>query len=189
MSSPVVLPLPSSTFQANAHCFRPLQENHHWLLGQMITLLSTPWMPYLYREWSRDCPDAPFLRILKIGQSETLVPNTITAYREVLQTKNDCFVKSQESRNGAAMVIGDGLPWAHGDDHRARRAVLNKLFAPQRMKACVPKIKAKAEQLCRALAAKQSVPGDAVTGMCDQPTNPAIELTVGAVCSGTDRAS
>ncbi|KAI6778466.1 Cytochrome p450 protein [Emericellopsis cladophorae] len=139
------------------------KENHHWLLGQMITLLSTPWMPYLYREWSRDCPDAPFLRILKIGQSETLIPNTITAYREVLQTKNDCFVKSEESRNGAAMVIGDGLPWAHGDDHRARRAVLNKLFAPQRMKACVPKIKAKAEQLCRTLAAKQSVPGDAVT--------------------------
>lgn len=91
----------------------------------MICLITTPWIPYLYRRWSTECPDEPFLRILKTGQSETLVPNTIAAYREVLQTKNDCFVKPDESRNGAAMVIGDGLPWAHGESHRQRRAVLN----------------------------------------------------------------
>lgn len=138
------------------------KENHHWLLGQMINLFSTPWIPYLYRSWSVDHPEAPFLRVLKTGQSETLIPNTIAAYREVLQTKNDCFVKSEESRNGAAMVIGDGLPWAHGDAHRQKRAVLNKLFSASRMKACAPKIQAKAEQLVQTLAAKRSVPGDAI---------------------------
>ena len=106
------------------------KENHHWILGQMLNLLKTPWIPYLYRKWSRDCPESPFLRILKIGNSETLIPNTIDAYREVLQTKNDCFIKSEESRIGAAMVIGDGLPWAHGETHRQRRAVLNSMYCP-----------------------------------------------------------
>lgn len=130
----------------------------------MINLFSTPWIPYLYRSWSVDHPEAPFLRVLKTGQSETLIPNTIAAYREVLQTKNDCFVKSEESRNGAAMVIGDGLPWAHGDAHRQKRAVLNKLFSASRMRACAPKIQAKAEQLVQTLAAKRSVPGDAILG-------------------------
>lgn len=94
----------------------------------MVTLFSTPWIPYLYREWSRSCPDSPFLRILKAGNSETLVPNTIAAYREILQTSNDYFVKPQESRNGAVLVIGDGLTWAHGVTHRQHKAALNSML-------------------------------------------------------------
>lgn len=146
----------------------------------MINLFSTPWIPYLYREWSRSCPESPFLRILKTANSETLVPNTIAAYREILQTKNDYFVKPEESRNGAALVIGDGLPWAHGETHRQRRGALNstlrhggrmprmltcgiaELFSPQKMKLCVPKIEAKVKQLSKVLAAKQTAAGEVV---------------------------
>lgn len=91
----------------------------------MISLFNTPWVPYLYREWARSCPDTPFLRILKTGNSESLVPNTIAAYREILQTSNDYFVKPEESRTGAALVIGDGLTWVHGEAHRQRRLALN----------------------------------------------------------------
>lgn len=66
-----------------------------------------------------------------MGNAEVLVPNTTTAYREILQTKDDCFVKPQESRTGAIIVIGEGLPWAHGNIHRLRRTALNsKLPCP-----------------------------------------------------------
>lgn len=126
-----------------------------------------------------------------MGNAEVLVPNTIEAYREILQTKFECFVKPRESYTGAVMVIGDGLPWAHGDLHRLRRAALNsqsaytyplvkgrppprivaalltlasELFSPTRMKSCAPRVKAKVEQMVSMLAAKQATPGEAVEG-------------------------
>ncbi|KAF4126920.1 Cytochrome P450 [Geosmithia morbida] len=137
-------------------------ENHHWILGQAKNLFSKPWIPYFYRDFSSRYPDSPFIRILKVANAEVLVPNTISAYREILQTKSECFVKPSESRTGAIIVIGEGLPWSHGNIHRLRRTALNKLFSPQRMKACEPRVRAKVEQMATMLAAKRMTPGDPV---------------------------
>lgn len=81
-------------------------------------------MPHLFHEWSRQWPGSPFIRYIGIANSECLVANSITAYREILQTKSGSFVKPTLTRRCFRMIIGDGLPFAEGLSHRHRRAAL-----------------------------------------------------------------
>ena len=99
-----------------------------YLLGQTHKFFSIPWLPQLFLEWCGDHPDSPFIRYLGVGNSEILIATSITAYKEVLQAKNSYFVKPDLTRRTAAIVVGEGLPFAEGHSHRQRRAALTSTF-------------------------------------------------------------
>lgn len=51
--------------------------------------------------------------------------NNINAYQEILQTKSSSFFQPQATREISKTVIGDGLPFAEGANHKRRRALVN----------------------------------------------------------------
>lgn len=96
----------------------------------MHKFLQVSWIPHLFREWSAQWPESPFIRYLGLGNCETLVANNLTAYREILSTKNSSFIKPPLARRCANVVIGDGLPFAEGHIHRQRRAIVSSECGP-----------------------------------------------------------
>ena len=95
------------------------------VFGQLPKFLKVSWVPHLFHEWSLSSPEGPFIRYLGFGNAESLVVNSVAAYREVLQTKASSFMKPALTRKCAAVVIGDGLPFAEGSAYRHRRSVLS----------------------------------------------------------------
>ncbi|KAH8173506.1 cytochrome p450 domain-containing protein [Sarocladium implicatum] len=130
----------------------PGPKDNTWFMGQTLKFLEVAWIPHMFREWQAAWPESPFIRYLGLGNTETLVANTLPAYREILSTKNNSFIKPEAARRVANVVIGDGLPFAHGPEHRQRRAVVSKPFTTARVKAFVPTLQSKARQLVNVLS-------------------------------------
>lgn len=133
----------------------PGPKDNTWFMGQTLKFLEVAWIPQLFREWSARWPETPFIRYLSLFNSETLVVNSLTAYREILSTKNSSFVKPEAARRVANVVIGDGLPFAEGHEHRHRRAIVSKPFSTSRVKAFVPTLQSKARQLVDVLSSQR----------------------------------
>lgn len=100
-----------------------LQDNI-FFLGQSYKFLGTPWLPNLFFEWSQTWPETPFIRYIGFANSEILIANNITAYRDMLRAKNRCFAKPDSTRFTVIGVLGDGLPFAEGEMHRRHKTLL-----------------------------------------------------------------
>ncbi|KAF5658643.1 cytochrome P450 monooxygenase [Fusarium heterosporum] len=129
----------------------PGPTDNVFFLGQTAKFLQVPWFPELFCKWSREFPEAPLIRYLNFGNSETLFVNSIEAYKQVLQTKSGFFVKPAFARQFAHEIIGDGLPFVEGKLHKMRRAAISQPFSTPRLKSFFPTIQAKAEQLINVL--------------------------------------
>ncbi|KAF7546811.1 hypothetical protein G7Z17_g8170 [Cylindrodendrum hubeiense] len=125
-----------------------------------LKYLHVSWIPDLYCEWSREWPEAPFIRCLGIANSETLFVNSIEAYKEILQTKSAYFVKPAFARSFAHEVIGDGLPFDEGQLHKLRRAAIMRAFSVPRLKASFPMVQGKAKQWTDFLNQRKDRAGD-----------------------------
>lgn len=101
-------------------------QDNIFFLGQAAKFLQVPWFPELFCKWSREFPEAPLIRYLNFGNSETLFVNCIEAYKQVLQTKSAYFVKPAFARQFAHEIIGDGLPFVEGKLHKLRRAAISR---------------------------------------------------------------
>ncbi|KAM0274728.1 hypothetical protein ACHAPA_000832 [Fusarium lateritium] len=104
----------------------PGPTDNVFFLGQAAKFLQVPWFPELFCKWSREFPEAPLIRYLNFGNSETLFVNCIEAYKQVLQTKSAYFVKPDFARQFAHEIIGDGLPFVEGKLHKLRRAAISR---------------------------------------------------------------
>ncbi|KAF7557194.1 hypothetical protein G7046_g6103 [Stylonectria norvegica] len=132
----------------------PGPTDNTFFLGQSGKFLQVDWIPNLFCEWSREHPIAPFIRYLNFANTETLLPNTIDAYKDVLVKMNSRLVKPAFARSFAWETIGNGLPFDEGRLHRTRRAAISKPFTAARVRDFYPFVQAKASQLCDVLATK-----------------------------------
>ncbi|KAH6895655.1 cytochrome P450 [Thelonectria olida] len=144
----------------------PGPSDNTFFLGQSTKFLKVSWLPYLFVEWSKIWPDAPFIRYLNFANSETLLASNVVAYREILQTKAKLFVKPAFARTFAHEIIGDGLPFVEGAIHKLRRAVMTRPFLVQCLRRNIDAIQSKASQLGDILGHKVG-PGCAVIDMLD----------------------
>ncbi|KAM0362590.1 hypothetical protein ACHAP4_001338 [Fusarium culmorum] len=145
--------------------FSPLRHlpgptDNAFFFGQAAKFLQVPWFPELFCQWSRDHPDAPFIRYLNFANGETLFVNTIGAYKQVLQTKSAFFVKPAFARQFAHEIIGDGLPFVEGNLHKLRRAAISQPFSAPRLREFYPTVQGKAEQLVRVLSQRHDKNGN-----------------------------
>ncbi|KAF4454666.1 benzoate 4-monooxygenase cytochrome P450 [Fusarium albosuccineum] len=146
--------------------FSPLRHlpgptDNVFFLGQAPKFLQISWFPELLCEWSREYPEAAFIRYLNFANSETLFANTIEAYKEVLQTKSAFFVKPAFARQFAHEIIGDGLPFIEGKLHRLRRAAISQgPFSTPRLKTFFPVVQNKAKQLVCVLSEQRNDTGN-----------------------------
>ncbi|KAF9773160.1 hypothetical protein IL306_009066 [Fusarium sp. DS 682] len=131
-----------------------------FFFGQAAKFLQVPWFPELFCIWSREFPEAPFIRYLNFGNGETLFVNSIEAYKQVLQTKSSYFEKPAFARQFAHEIIGDGLPFVEGKLHKLRRAAISQPFSAPRLRAFAPTVQRKAEQLTDVLTAQRDEHGN-----------------------------
>ncbi len=103
----------------------PGPKNHHFLIGHALNQFRANGPYELYLSWSKRWPDAPFIRYISFGNTETLLVNSLKAHQEVLQTKCYSFVKPPFLARLVGEVTGMGLVFAEGDEHRRQRRLLN----------------------------------------------------------------
>ncbi|KAI9148668.1 Cytochrome P450 monooxygenase FSL4 [Paramyrothecium foliicola] len=141
-----------------SHYFSPLRRipgptDNVFFFGQSLKILATPWAPDLFCHWSRKWPDSPLIRYKSFGNADTLLVNSVDAYRDVLLRKSSSFVKPHFARLFTRDFIGDGLPFAEGHMHKLRRGTLLRSFSTAQSKCQFPKVQAKARQLTDVLSA------------------------------------
>ncbi|KAK2810576.1 hypothetical protein FQN50_002833 [Emmonsiellopsis sp. PD_5] len=125
----------------------PGPKNNHPLLGQELHKFLSPTPTSLYLAWSRQWPDAPFIRHLSVGNSEKLLVNSLAAHREVLQTKCYSFVKPAFFTRLVGEIVGKGLLFAEGEEHRRERRLLSGPFSLANLKKLLPIFQAEAQNL------------------------------------------
>ncbi|KAI4604069.1 hypothetical protein KJ359_000196 [Pestalotiopsis sp. 9143b] len=89
-------------------------------------------------------PEAPFIRYLGVGNSEVLLPNSPSVYKEVLQTQCYSFRKPDWFMRMLKDVIGVGLVSLDGDSHKLHRKMLNVPFAFSNIRKLEPLFQEKA---------------------------------------------
>ncbi|KAK2777728.1 hypothetical protein FQN52_003005 [Onygenales sp. PD_12] len=130
----------------------PGPKNNHPLLGQELHKFLSPSPTSLYLDWSRQWPDAPFIRHLSVGNSEKLLVNSLEAHREVLQTKCYSFVKPAFFTRLVGEIVGKGLLFAEGEEHRRERRLLSGPFSLANLKKLLPIFQTEAQNLSTDIA-------------------------------------
>lgn len=94
-------------------------------------------------------PNEPLIRYRETGlAAEGLLINSAGAYRDVMQSQT-CYAyeRSAPFRRLIGDIIGVGLVFAEGHEHRAQRKALGGLFTVGNIKAYLPTLQAKASRL------------------------------------------
>jgi len=117
------------------------------LLGQVVNQLKQTDPSGLYLKWVYQYPDTPFIRYLSFGNSEQLLVNSLNAYKEVLQTQCYAFVKPVFFKRLIGGIIGDGLLFKEGEEHKRERRLLASSFSHANLKALIPVFNEKSEVL------------------------------------------
>ena len=76
----------------------------------------------------RQFPDAPLIRYLSLGNSEALLLNSSQAFKDVLQTHCYAFVKPTIMQRVVGEIVGKGLLFAEGEDHKKQRKLLTGMW-------------------------------------------------------------
>ncbi|OLN96226.1 Cytochrome P450 3A16 [Colletotrichum chlorophyti] len=118
----------------------------------MLNQIRTPGPQDIFISWMKKWPEAPFVRYLSIGNSETLMVNNLAAFKEVQQTKAYSFRKSQLAARMFSPITGHGLMFSEGEERKKQRIQLAKAFSNQNTRKMLPVFQLKARQLCEAIS-------------------------------------
>lgn len=129
------------------------------LLGQLPNQLKQSDPTALYVKWINDYPDTPFIRYLSFGNSEVLLVNSLKAYKEVLQTQCYSFIKPTFFKRLVGEIVGVGLLFTEGEEHRRQRRLMAGPFSFANLKALIPVFHDKALVLVDTIREAISVSG------------------------------
>lgn len=88
--------------------------------------------------WGNNHPTTPFIRYLSLANQETLLINTPEAHNEVFQTHCYAFRKPDVLFRFIGEIIGRGLLFAEGAEHKRQRRILYELFSMPNLKKLMP---------------------------------------------------
>lgn len=127
-----------------------MQDNHIFF-GQFIKQFRADGPTTLYTTWMNDLPEAPMIRYLGFANSETLIVNSLNAYKEVLNNNFQAFPVSPWWKRIVRDVAGAGLINMDGEEHRGHKKMIMPCFSPRNIRQLEPIFEAKAKDLCRFL--------------------------------------
>ncbi|KAK4445625.1 cytochrome P450 4F5 [Podospora aff. communis PSN243] len=129
----------------------PGPRNHHFLLGQAINQFQSgnPNEPYL--SWVRRWPEAHLIRYFDVGNSDAVLVTSLAAHKEILRDKAYSFQKPPFFTRLVADIVGLGLVFAEGSEHKKQRRALAGHFSPGHLKRMLPLFQSKAHQLSNLL--------------------------------------
>ncbi|KAI0490565.1 cytochrome P450 3A5 [Xylaria cf. heliscus] len=137
-----------------SRCFSPLRhlpgpQSNNVILGEELNKFRANSPIGLQLDWSRKWPDAPFIRYLSIAGKEALVVNSLAAHKAVVQTHVYDFVKPPFSARLVGEIVGKGLLFAEGEDHRNQRKLLAGPFSIPSMRKIFPVFQRESESLSK----------------------------------------
>lgn len=94
----------------------------------MLNQIRTPGPADIFISWTKQWPEAPFVRYLSMLNAETLMVNNLEAFKEVQQTKAFSFRKSQLAARMFSPITGHGLMFSEGEERKKQRTQLNREF-------------------------------------------------------------
>ncbi|VDB99464.1 unnamed protein product [Peniophora sp. CBMAI 1063] len=81
------------------------------------------------------------------------------ALQYVLQTSGYRYPKRASSRGEIRMFLGDGIIWAHGEQHRRHRKIMNPAFSLPQLKSFLPVFLGYSEKLVQKWKEEEITPG------------------------------
>ncbi|RMZ83220.1 hypothetical protein DV738_g1199, partial [Chaetothyriales sp. CBS 135597] len=115
----------------------PTVKGGNILFGQFFTILREPSGTPM-RRWIKEYPNEGVIRYLHLFNRERLLLTSPKAFSEVLTTKSYDFVKPQLLREGLGRVLGIGILFAEGDEHKHQRRNFMPAFAFRHIKELYP---------------------------------------------------
>lgn len=103
------------------------------------------------RKWVKTVPNTGFIRYYAISNIERLLVTSPKALSEILVTKCYNFVRPEVARLQLAVVAGNGLLVAEGEEHKAQRKSLNPSFTYRHIKDLYPVFWSKALELVQVI--------------------------------------
>lgn len=102
----------------------PGPKDHHFLLGQGLNQYRSgdPNEPYL--SWMRKWPDANLIRFTSFGNADAVLVTGLEAWRDILTVKPYSFVKPGIFQRLIGPIVGKGLVFAEGEEHKGLRKML-----------------------------------------------------------------
>ncbi|PGH20752.1 hypothetical protein AJ80_03512 [Polytolypa hystricis UAMH7299] len=125
----------------------PGPKDNHPLLGQELKKFRATSPNEVYLSWTQTWPDAPFIKYMSVGNSEQLLVNSLEAHKEVLQAKCYSFVKPVVFTRLVGEIVGKGLLFAEGDEHKKQRRLLAGPFSLVNLRRLLPVFQAEARNL------------------------------------------
>ncbi|KAH8808645.1 cytochrome P450 3A5 [Xylogone sp. PMI_703] len=130
----------------------PVPEGRNPFFGHSLALFSS--VPgELEKEWMRKTPDAPFIRYLTVGNVEVLIPTSLRAIKDVLQTNCYSFVKPGYWWRIVGEIAGKGILFLEGEEHKRQRRNLIGPFSFANIKNLLPWFDQKAKELSARISA------------------------------------
>ncbi|CAG1998134.1 unnamed protein product [Fusarium graminearum] len=109
----------------------PRPKGQQPFVGHALRILRGGGPNDVYLQWTRQWPDAPFIRCLSWLNEEILLVNSLEACREVLQTNAYFFAKPGFFHTLVGEFLGLGLLFSVGEQHkRLRRIIAGPLSRP-----------------------------------------------------------
>ncbi|KAK4189503.1 putative cytochrome P450 E-class, group I [Podospora australis] len=124
------------------------KDGYFPLLGQTPNLIKQTSPVSLYLKWANLHPTSPFIRVLGIFNSETLLVVTPEAHKEILHTHCYSFIKPDIMKRYLSDFLGErGVLFLEGDEHKFVRRQLNSIFSLQSVKKIMPVFQKRAGDL------------------------------------------
>ncbi|KAI1771885.1 cytochrome P450 [Hypoxylon cercidicola] len=125
----------------------PGPKDHNLLLGQEVKKFQADSPASVQLQWSRNWPEAPFIRYISFIGKEVLLVNSLAAHKAVLQTHVYDFVKPPFFAGLVDEIVGTGLLFAEGEAHKHERRLLAGPFSVPSMRKLIPVFREKAKAL------------------------------------------
>ncbi|KAI1001282.1 Cytochrome P450 monooxygenase [Podosphaera aphanis] len=115
----------------------PSPEGSSWWNGQYANIVAVPTGKPMLR-WINKIPNNGIIRYLGLLNSERLFITSPNALREVLNTQSYEFAKPSQVVESLSRLLGNGVLFAEGSEHKKQRRDLTPAFAFRHIKELYP---------------------------------------------------
>jgi cytochrome P450 len=106
------------------------------------------------RRWINDIPNNGLIRYLHLFNHERVMVTSPKGLAEVLVTKSYDFIKPELLRSGIGAILGFGILFAEGDEHKVQRKNLMPAFSFRHVKELYPIFWSKSREMVEAIEAE-----------------------------------
>jgi cytochrome P450 len=103
------------------------------------------------RDWIETIPNDGLIKYNHFLNTERVLPTSPKALAEVLVTKNYTFIKPSFFRHNLGRLLGNGILFAEGDDHKRQRRMLMPAFGFRHIKDLYPTFWSKGKQVTKVM--------------------------------------